>query len=388
MPRNSLWADRSPDADGHEWLAPPPPERLDVGDSAPPPEPPRRRRRWLTPLLSSLASAVLVVGLLFATGVVDLGGDDGAQPDSVLPAAGQSRGGNTDVGRVYERASKSVASIRAGSATGTGFLVDNGGEKVVVTNAHVVDGASRVSVRFGEGTDQRPARVVGRDTSSDLAVLRLEGDTDKLQTLPLADSSKVRVGDQAIAIGNPFGLDRTATEGIVSATGRSIKAPNGFSIDDAIQTDAPINPGNSGGPLLDGGGRVIGVNSQIETSGGGGNVGVGFAVSSNTVRTVVPKLAGGQSIARPYIGIESTDGPTGGAEVVTVRPNSPGNEAGLRSGDTITKVEGKDVRQAADVSRLITGYKPGDEIELEVQRAGRTETVKVTLGKRPASAAP
>ena len=392
MPRNSLWADRDSNADGHEWLAPPPPSPKRASDESPAPQPERRRRPgWLTPLLSSLASAVLVVGLLLATGVVDIGGDDGSQSaDNTLPAAepNTSRGGNTDVGRVYARASKSVASIRAGSGSGTGFVVDNGGEKVVVTNAHVVDGSSRVQVRFGEGKSQRPARVIGRDVSSDLAVLRLEGDTDSLAALPLADSKNVRVGDQAIAIGNPFGLDRTATEGIVSATGRSIKAPNGFSIDDAIQTDAPINPGNSGGPLLNRDAQVIGVNSQIETSGGGGNVGVGFAVSSNTVRGVVPKLAGGQTIARPYIGIQSTDALGGGAEIVVVNPNTPGDEAGLREGDTVTKVDGQDVRQSADVSRLIAGKKPGDEVELEVQRAGRTETIKVKLGTRPASATP
>jgi putative serine protease PepD len=253
----------------------------------------------------------------------------------------------------------------------------------------VVDGRSRVEVQFGEGTQARAGRVVGRDVSSDLAVVRIEGDTDKLQTLQLADSKQVRVGDQAIAIGNPFGLDRTATTGIVSATGRSIKAPNGFSIDDAIQTDAPINPGNSGGPLLDRGARVIGVNSQIETAGGsGGNVGVGFAVSSNTVREIVPRLAGGQTIARPYIGIQSTDAPTGGAEIATVNTGTPGDKAGLREGDIVTAVDGKKVNQADDVSQHISGKKPGDKIEIEVTRNGRTEKIEVKLGTRPASAGP
>jgi putative serine protease PepD len=218
-------------------------------------------------------------------------------------------------------------------------------------------------------------------------VLDLEGDTSNLPPLQLADSNRVRVGDQAIAIGNPFGLDRTATEGIVSATGRSIKAPNGFAIDDAIQTDAPINPGNSGGPLLNSGGQVIGVNSQIETAGsGGGNVGVGFAVSANLVRQVVPKLAGGQAIARPYIGIQSTDAPGGGAEIVTVNPNTPGDQAGLIEGDVIKKVDGQSIQQADDVSQSIAGKKPGDKVKIEVQRAGRTETITVTLGKRPANA--
>jgi putative serine protease PepD len=391
MPRNSLWADRAPDSDGHDWLAPPAagPHAPDNG-ATPPPTPPRRRRGWLAPMLSSLASAALVVGVLAVAGVVDLSGSNGGSSSAgTLPAAPPlaSKGGNTDVGRVYDHASKSVASIRTGSGSGTGFVVDNNGEKIVVTNAHVVDGASRVRVRFGEGHADRTGQVIGRDTSSDLAVVRLQGDTSSLPALQLADSRQVGVGDQVVAIGNPFGLDRTATAGIVSATGRSIKAPNGFSIDDAIQTDAPINPGNSGGPLLDIGGRVIGVNSQIETAGaGGGNVGVGFAVSSNTVRAVVPKLAGGQSISRPYIGIQSTDAPGGGAQIVTVNPNTPGDKAGLRPGDTIMAVDGKPVRQSGDVSALIGGKKPGDKVELEVQRAGRTQKVTLTLGTRPANA--
>jgi putative serine protease PepD len=388
MKRNSLWADREADRDGHEWLAPPPVRpRVKEESDAPAEEPRRRLPRWLVPLGSGLASAVLVVALLLVTGVVDPGGDDSSPDTGALAGAGPLRGGNTDVGKVYEKTAKSVASIRAGSGSGTGFVVDNRGEKVVVTNAHVVDGVNRVRVRFGEGTADRSARVVGRDTSSDLAVLELEGNTDNLPPLQLADSNNVRVGDQAIAIGNPFGLDRTATEGIVSATGRSIKAPNGFAIDDAIQTDAPINPGNSGGPLLDPGGRVIGVNSQIETAGpSGGNVGVGFAVSSNTVREVVPRLAGGQKIARPYIGIQSTDAPGGGAEIATVNTGTPGDKAGLQEGDVIKKVDGKDVQAAADVSRHLTGKKPGDDIEIEVLRGGRIEVIKVTLGTRPANA--
>ena len=392
MKRNSLWADRDAGRDGHEWLAPPPPRPREEtpADEQADANAGRRRPRWLAPLLSGLASAVLVVALLLATGVFDIGGGSDSPDSNALPAAAplKSQGGNTDVGRVYAKASKSVASIKAGAGSGTGFVVDNSGEKVVVTNAHVVDGRSRVEVQFGEGTQARAGRVVGRDVSSDLAVVRIEGDTDKLSALELADSKQVRVGDQAIAIGNPFGLDRTATNGIVSATGRSIKAPNGFSIDDAIQTDAPINPGNSGGPLLDRGARVIGVNSQIETSGGGGNVGVGFAVSSNTVREIVPRLAGGQTISRPYIGIQSTDAPTGGAEIATVNSGTPADKAGLREGDIVTKVDGKGVTQAQDVSQHISGKKPGDKVEIEVTRSGRTENFEVTLGTRPATAGP
>ena len=176
----------------------------------------------------------------------------------------------------------------------------------IATNAHVVGSADDATVRFGENGERIPARVLGRDPSSDLAVLRIDPDrAGNPAPLALADSDSVRVGDSVVAVGNPFGLDRTATAGIVSALGREIQAPNGFQIDDVIQTDAAINPGNSGGPLVDARGRVIGVNSQIASSGGGGNVGVGFAVPSNEVRDVIPRLARGQSIERAWIGVST-----------------------------------------------------------------------------------
>ena len=161
-------------------------------------------------------------------------------------------------------------------------------------------------MRFGPNGHSIDASVLGTDPSSDLAVLKIAAsDTPNVDPLALADSSRVKVGDTAVAIGNPFGLDRTATAGIVSGLGRHIRAPNGFEIDQVIQTDAPINPGNSGGPLLDTRARVIGVNSQIATAGqtGNGNVGIGFAVPSNTVREVVPRLKQGETIDRPYLGV-------------------------------------------------------------------------------------
>ena len=209
-------------------------------------------------------------------------------------------------GAVYASASPAVVSIRAGSATGTGFLIDRDGR--VVTNAHVVEGNDRVEVRFGADSDSIEGQVRGTDPSSDLAVVEIDPGKVPAGVTPLrlADSRDVQVGDVAIAIGNPFGLDRTATEGIVSGVGREIQAPNGFSIDSVIQTDAPINPGNSGGPLLDESGRVIGVNSQIETGGSQGNVGIGFAVPSNTVREVVPALTRGEQIERAYLGVQTS----------------------------------------------------------------------------------
>jgi S1-C subfamily serine protease len=199
----------------------------------------------------------------------------------------------------------------------------------------------------------------------------------------------VQVGDTAIAIGNPFGLDRTATEGIVSGIGRSITAPNGFSIDQVIQTDAPINPGNSGGPLLDDTGRVMGVNSQIATAGNSqGNVGIGFAVPSNTVREVVPRLERGDKIARPYLGVETTD-PTDpnappGAEVKTVTPGGPADGAGIDPGDIITEIDGQAVNGSDDVSRIVNSKAPGDDVKIRVDRTGQDVTLDVTLQNRPA----
>ena len=174
------------------------------------------------------------------------------------------------------------------TATGSGFLIDNDGH--ILTNAHVVDGAKSVTVQLGNGAEQS-AQVVGADPSTDVALLKVD-DTEGAQPLPLGDSTKVQVGDPVVAIGNPFGLDRTVTSGIVSALQRQIQAPNGFSISDVIQTDAAINPGNSGGPLINGAGQVIGINSQIESQ-SGGNEGVGFAVPIKTAADVASQLENG-----------------------------------------------------------------------------------------------
>jgi putative serine protease PepD len=193
----------------------------------------------------------------------------------------------------------------------------------------------------------------------------------------------VRVGDAVVAIGHPFNLDRTATAGIVSAVGREIRAPDGFQIDHVIQTDAPINPGNSGGPLLDMRGRVVGVNTQIATGGAGsGNVGIGFAVPSNTVRDVLPALARGERIERPFLGVTSAPHPTG-AEVQGVTPGSPAEGAGLQAGDVIVGVDGNPVRDPDDVSRIVGALEPGDEVEVEVTRDGEERSFDVELGVRP-----
>ena len=175
---------------------------------------------------------------------------------------------------------------------------------MIVTNEHVIENANSFQVRIGDGTKPIPARLIGKDASSDLAVLKVDpGDVQGgLKPLQLGDSTALQPGDQTIAIGSPFGLEGTVTTGIVSSLGRTIEAPNGFPIADAIQTDAAINPGNSGGPLLDGNGNVIGVNSQIK-SGSGSNSGVGFAVPVATIKFVVPQIENGGKVERAYLGV-------------------------------------------------------------------------------------
>jgi putative serine protease PepD len=335
-----------------------------------PPPPPRRRLLAVAALALALAALAVAVGALLLD-------DDGAP--------GAELGGRLappPVGRVYEAAAPGVVSVQVGAASGTGFVVR--GDGTIVTNSHVVSSAQRAQVRFGDDGELVEAEVLGRDPSSDLAVLRVDpGDVGTLSPLRLADSDRVRVGDGVVAIGHPFRLDRTATAGIVSGIGREIQAPDGFQIDEAIQTDAPINPGNSGGPLLDRRGRVIGVNTLILTGGSGqGNVGVGFAVPSNTVREVLPALSRGERIERPWLGVTTAPHPAG-AEILEVVPGSPASDAGLRAGDVITSVNGRTVRDPDDVSRAIDDLEPGDEVELLVSRDGVERSEEVELGTRP-----
>jgi putative serine protease PepD len=347
----------------------------------PPPElaPPRSRRGPVL-LGVGLATAILLVAAFTAGGL--LSNDKPApKPRAQAPAT------RTPIGAIYARASPAVVSVRTRGATGTGFLFDRDG--TLVTNAHVVGRSREVAVRFGGNGHSIAASVLGVDPSSDLAVLKIAvSDTPNVDPLALADSSRVKVGDTAVAIGNPFGLDRTATAGIVSGLGRHIRAPNGVEIDQVIQTDAPINPGNSGGPLLDVRARVIGVNSQIATAGqtGNGNVGIGFAVPSNTVRQVVPRLKQGQTIDRPYLGVTTgRASPTqpDGAIVRAVRPGGPGARGGLQTGDVIVGINGRQVDDPADVSAGIQGQAPGDVVTVQVRRDGQPVTLDVELGKRP-----
>src|SRR3954462_15665592 len=356
------------------------------GDRPPPPpgEPVFKRRHKV------MAVALVLVALTlsaFSIGTLVGGGNNTPDP---LPAVSDKplklRKGQTRAGAIYALASPAVVSIRTGTGSGTGFLVDKQGR--IVTNAHVVGGNSRVLVRFGQEQTSLDGKVVGRDPSSDLAVVSIgSGSVPKsVKPLQFADSRGVQVGDVAIAIGNPFGLDRTATEGIVSGLGREIQAPNGFQIDAVIQTDAPINPGNSGGPLLDDSGHVIGVNSQIATAGaGGGNLGIGFAVPSNTARQVVPQLEHGQTVKHSYLGVQTSGDPAtpNGAQVQSVTPGGPADKAGLQQNDVIKGIDGQPVHDPTELSSAIDGHKPGDKIKIQIERSGLTQELDATLGTRP-----
>ncbi len=292
--------------------------------------------------------------------------------------------------------SGSVVSIQAlsggGGATGSGFVV--GADGTIVTNDHVVEGANQVQVVFDDSGRGIDAEVVGTDPSTDLAVLRVDpDDAPALEPLTFADSDNVTVGDNAVAIGFPLGLDRTATAGIISGLERTIKSPNGFTIDRVIQTDAPINPGNSGGPLFDDRGRVIGVNAQIATAGSQGNVGIGFAIPSNIVQEVVPRLQQGKEIKRAYLGVSTGATPNGspGAVIGEVTQGGPADRAGLRAGDPLTgaggdvilEVDGQPVAEPDDLSALITEKAPGDDATITYERDGERQTTSVTLDERP-----
>jgi putative serine protease PepD len=377
-----LWSGDRRQMATHEWAAPRRRAKEQVVPDPPVSNPPRGRARR-APLRAGVAGA-LAATVLVGGGVLigDLTTDRSVPPSAAAPAvAGGAAGPRTDVGRVYAAVADGVVAVQVGGGSGTGFVIDERG--TIVTNAHVVGEASEASVRFGDTGSAVEAEVLGSDPSTDLAVLQVDpSEAAPLRPLSLADSDAVRVGDDVVAIGHPFGLDRTATAGIVSGLGREIQSPNGFSIDEVIQTDAAINPGNSGGPLVDAKGRVVGVNSQIASGGGGGNVGVGFAVPSNTVQDVVPQLARGQTIERPYLGLTSAAG-AAGVTVAEVTPGGPAARAGVRAGDRVVSVDGRSVSEPSDVTDALDGRDPGDSVELEVERDGIREQIEVTLGTRP-----
>jgi S1-C subfamily serine protease len=387
--------------------------------------------RLRSPFVSALLGGLVVAALL-------IGYDRVRDPEtttvvqqaplrSEAEPAEKSRAVGLTAREIYERDAPGVVLIRAqvvqrdaspfdlfgvpseqNASTGTGFVVDR--EGTILTNAHVVEGAVRVSVPL---EDERivTARVIGKDLSTDLALVQVgEEDAKKLTPLQLGVSKDVKVGDPTVAIGNPFGLERTLTTGVVSALQREIKGLDNFTIENVIQTDAPINPGNSGGPLIDAAGRVIGINSQIQTSqGGGGSVGIGFAVPIDTAKQIIPQLKAKGRVDRAWLGLTSvtvTEGMTRlgtgtkrGALVQTVEPGSPADAAKLRGGatqaqvgsdpvlvggDVIVEIAGRPITSTEDVARVVSSRKPGETVEVVIVRGGGDrETVRVKLAKRP-----
>ena len=375
----------------------------------------------LTHFLAALVGGAVVAAVLMLSGAaggketttVYAGGADIANPKqgALTPREIYRRDapGVVFVAADVAQAASPFAPEQDGRATGSGFVIGKGGS--IVTNAHVVEGAGTVTVRFGDRKTAR-ARVAGRDPSTDIALLLVDPDGLKLRPLELGSSKGVRVGDPTVAIGNPFGLDRTLTTGVISALQRSIPSlQRGFTINNVIQTDAALNPGNSGGPLIDARGKVIGVNSQIETGGNGrGNVGIGFAVPVDTAKEVIPQLRRTGSVQRAYLGVsarsidDSLDelnlASEDGALVEAVAPDGPAARAGLRGGseereaggatvrlggDIIKAVDGTKVRDADDVSELIGRRRPGDSVSRQIIRDGTRREVSVKLGRRPGS---
>ena len=332
-------------------------------------------------------------------------------------------GGDFDPAAIYERDAPSVVTITSvfdrGAGQGSGFVISRDGE--VVTNAHVVtdgEGASlkkakNVYVQFADG-NQLDAKIVGYDANADVGLIKVDPGDLALRPLPLGDSSKIAVGEPVAAIGSPFGEEQSLSVGVVSALNRSIDALTGFPINGAIQTDAAINRGNSGGPLLDADGRVLGINSQIRSSSGGGS-GVGFAVSVNTVKTSVKQLREQGAVHYAFLGVSSQDvypqlgerfklGTDRGAWVQEVVKGGPADKAGIRGGngknvrfqaqaweeggDVIVAAAGKPVRSGEDLSTALEPLRPGQEAQVTIVRGGKRKTVTVRLAERPKNAGP
>jgi putative serine protease PepD len=380
-------------------------------------------------LLSALAVAALIGAAVGAATYAAVGGSGksttvvktvaaGASSTSASSPNFASQRSPLSVAEIYRRDAPGVVEItvttqssgggffgQSGSsqAQGSGFVYDTQGD--IVTDQHVVAGATSIAVKFSNGALYK-ATLVGSDASSDLAVIKVSAPSSLLHPLTLADSSTVQVGDGVVAIGSPFGLQGTITAGIVSALHRDITAPNNFTITDTIQTDAAINHGNSGGVLLNTGGDVVGVTAQIDSE-SGGNDGVGFAIPSNTVRSIVSQLLGGGAVQRAYLGVHIQTIPSdaaaalkvpAGVEITSVVSGSPAAKAGLKGstgsqvvngqpyatgGDVVTQVDGHSVTSADTLQTEIAGRKPGTKVTLTVVRAGATKTVSVTLGTRP-----
>jgi S1-C subfamily serine protease len=401
------------------------------------------KNKFRSPFGSALLGGLVVAVLgwiAIAAGAIESNGDSTttvAAPMTAPIDAKPAKGESNTVNQIYKTDGGGVAFIESqleaqesetfnpfspfgepesqpesgGIATGSGFVID--GEGHILTNNHVVEGAEKVTVKLGESEKTYHAQVVGTDPGTDIALLKVNAPANELHPLTLGHSSEMEVGDPVVAIGNPFGLDRTVTSGIVSALQRQIQAPNGFSINHVIQTDAAINPGNSGGPLINSAGEVIGINSQIATGGNGnGNVGIGFAIPIDTVRAEIRQLETNGEVEHAFLGIEGgTVTPElakalnlpvdEGVLVQSVVKDGPADKAGIEGGHTSATINGAEVRLGGDIITEIDGEKvanmeqlvekiqdkkPGDGMELTIFSDGQEKSVTVTLGTQPQKA--
>jgi putative serine protease PepD len=379
-------------------------------------QPPRRRpgigRRGLAVLLAIAAvlGGTVGAGLLVVTGATDDGSattTNVVQQSSADEAGSGGSAASLDASALYGSTSAGVVSITArgissessvspfgpspgseGTATGSGFVIDDNGR--ILTAAHVVDGASEITVTFRDGTS-RTAEVLGQDDATDVAVLEVDPSGLSLHPLELGGSASLDVGDAVAAIGDPFGYERSISTGIVSGLDRTIEAPNGFTVAHAIQTDAALNPGNSGGPVLNADGQVVGIADQVATSGSSdSNSGVGFAVPIDLVKSELAKLEAGERVSHAYLGVGTSTaaGTTAGALVQSVASGSPADDAGLRAGDTVTALAGTRVEGGNDLVAAVAAHAPGDRVTVQIRRGSESRDVSVTLGTQPAQSSP
>ncbi len=340
--------------------------------------------------IALIAVGALALALVSGTigGVVVRAADNGQAPTQVVTRAAAPQIDRSSVAGVAEAVLPSVVDITTGEGEGSGVVMSADGN--IVTNNHVVAGATnnQVTVTFSSGKTAR-ATIVGTDPAGDIAVIKAQGVTG-LTPAKFGDSDAVRVGDTVLAIGSPLGLQGSVSEGIISALHRTINEGSeqgsgaGHSISDALQTDAAINPGNSGGALVNLAGEVVGINTAIASTGQqAGNIGVGFAISSNKVTSAAQQLLKGGKVTHPYLGVQLTDGDNGGALLADVVAGGPADKAGLQKGDIIIKAGGQDVGDANALINVIQTHKTGDQIQLTVTRNGATQQLTVTLGDTP-----
>jgi S1-C subfamily serine protease len=385
------------------------------------------RKLISSPFVAALIGGAIVAAVMLLAGVGNTTRKTIVEETSSNPAGASAQArGQLSAREIYQRDAPGVVYVTAtvieqsqspfqlfpttskGVNTGSGFVINTNG--TILTNAHVISGAVKITVAFANNQTVT-AMVIGKDPDDDLALLKVNPDGLALVPLPLGDSSTVQVGDPTYAIGNPFGLPRSLTTGVVSALQRSIQAPNNFEIDNVIQTDAPLNPGNSGGPLINAQGQVIGINSQIQTgTSGNGSVGIGFAIPINTALAVIPQIEKTGKVIQGYLGITTIDvdpalstlhlGSSYGALIQTIQSGSPAAHAGLRAGDLlttlpdgltqveqggdiITAIDGHHITGATALENAILADRPGQHVEVSIVRGRRHMSIGVTLGTRP-----